>query len=148
MEGSEERLVLEEKRFGTANDDQQNGAEDKEVGWESKNRGRFAHSTQIHHSNQHNQKYVYRDDRWSELWEKCHKRLYTSRNADRDGEDIVNHQGGSRDQARQRSQVLLCYNIRSSTIGIGWNGLAVGEGDNSEQSNDGKADKQRYPEVL
>ena len=48
----------------------------------------------------------------------------------------------------QRPQVIFRYNVRSTTIRVSWDSLAVRNGDNRQQSNDSKADRQGDTEIA
>ncbi len=65
--------------------------------------------------------------------------LHTSSNAHRDIKNIVDHERGSSHQARKCAQVFFRHDVRTATIRISRNGLAVGDCHNAQQADDHKA---------
>ena len=61
-------------------------------------------------------------------------------------EDVVDHQCSGGKQAGVLAQVLRGDRVAAAAVGIGIDGLAVGEVDNREQDNDGEADRVRCTE--
>ena len=61
--------------------------------------------------------------------------------ADRGGEDVVDHEGGCGEEAGALAEVLAGYGVAAAAVGVGVDGLEVGEEDDDQQPEDGEADR-------
>ena len=149
MEVTDDRVVLEDKGFEEAHRDEQEGTADENVGGNGKDRARLAHAAQVHHHDQQDQRHIdaYNDQRRGEDGEERGERLHTSGHADRDSEDVIDHERGGGNQPRHGPQVVFRHDIGPAAIGVGRNRLTVGKRHDTQQSNDGNSDGEGQPQI-
>ena len=71
-------------------------------------------------------------------WDRGDERVDAAGDADRDGKDVVDEQGGGGDESRPLAQIVMGDDIGAAAVRIGMYGLPVGGADDDhEQGNAG-----------
>ncbi len=105
---------------------------DKKICRGHEHRAGFAHSAQVDKGEQQENSQT-DDERMRLKTRHCrYQGAHARGNPHRHGQRVVDHQGGSGQQARAHTQVLTRYSVRAAAGGISLNRLAIGKIDNRQ----------------